>query len=138
MANNDKHSLIQLGSSNLSLADMSQDVRGHKMIDARGHEIGHVDDLFIDEIEKKVRFVQVAAGGFLGLGETKFLVPVDVISRIDEDGVHIDRDRQHVASSPPYDPKLVDKPYLDDLYRYYGYAPFWTMGYSNPPFPFSV
>src|SRR5450432_867463 len=119
MSFEDNKTLIRLSDSNLSPADLSQYIRDRKVVDRQGHEIGHVDDLFIDEAHKKVRFLQVAAGGFLGLGETKFLVPVDAIISVEKDSVRIDRDREHVTSSPKYDPKLVNKPYLDDLYRYY-------------------
>ena len=43
------------------------DIRTTKVLDRHGEAIGHVSDLFVDQNEKKLRMLQVAAGGFLGL-----------------------------------------------------------------------
>jgi PRC-barrel domain protein len=39
-----------------------------------------MQDVFMDEREDKVRLLRVAAGGFLGLRETKFLIPFDAVT----------------------------------------------------------
>ena len=73
--------------------------------------------------ERKVRFMEVAFGGFLGLGESKSLIPVEAITRMTPDAVYIGHTRAHVAGAPRYDPDLVDTR-LDNffnLYPYYGY-----------------
>ncbi len=76
----------------------------------------------------------VAAGGFLGLGETKFLIPVDAITAVGDEAVHVNQTREHVASGPRYDPE--DKPHhLNDVYDHYGFLPFWTNGYIYPGLP---
>jgi sporulation protein YlmC with PRC-barrel domain len=107
------------------------------VVDNAGEEIGEIEDLMIDDQESKVRFLQVGSGGFLGLGEKKVLIPVDAITRIDEDHVHIDRTREHVAGGPDYDPSLVrDEGYWADTYAYYGYGPFWAAGYAYPAYPY--
>ncbi len=80
--------------------------------------------------ERKVRFLRVEHGGFLGVGETKSFIPVDAITKITDD-VHINHSRDHVAKAPRYDPELVDdKTYYGNIYGYYGYMPFWGAGYS--------
>jgi len=129
--------LVKLSDTELTPADPQQDIRHRKVVDSAGESIGEIDDLMIDSKEKKVRFFQVASGGFLGLGARKFLIPVDAISRIDKDIVRITRTREHLAGAPDYDPKLVlDQPQLDRLYGYYGYPPFWVSGYTYPTYPF--
>jgi sporulation protein YlmC with PRC-barrel domain len=129
--------LLKLSDTDLTLSDPSQDIRGRKVADSHGHEIGEIDDLVIDNQEKRVRFLRVASGGFLGLGAQKFLIPIDAVTRIDKDTVQINRAREHVASAPAYDPKLVlDESHVDHLYGYWGYAPFWAAGYTYPGFPF--
>ena len=73
--------------------------------------------------ERKVRFMEVAFGGFLGLGESKSLIPVEAITRMTPDAVYIGHTRAHVAGAPRYDPDLVETR-LDNffnLYPYYGY-----------------
>jgi sporulation protein YlmC with PRC-barrel domain len=79
-------------------------VRSRKVLDKAGQGIGEVDDLLVDEREHKVRFVRVVAGGFLGLGETKFLIPIDAITKVEAKAVHVDQTRDHVTRGPCYDP----------------------------------
>ena len=128
--------LRKLSDLNLTVADPNEDVRGRKVLDKMGDEIGTVDDLMVDDRERKVRFLRVAAGGFLGLGEEKFLIPVDTVTRITDDAVHVDQPRERLASAPRYDPDLAQEPDWAGLYGYYGYAPYWTAGYAYPGFPY--
>lgn len=128
--------LHKLSDTNLTVADPAEDIRGLKVVDRQGDEIGHVDDLLIDDRETKVRFLRIASGGFLGLGETKFLVPVDAITRVRDDTVFVDQTREHVAGGPHYDPDLADQDYYGNIYGYYGYAPYWGAGYIYPGFPY--
>jgi len=129
--------LVKLGDTDLTVADPAEDVRGRRVADRNGDEIGTVDALMTDERENRVRFLRVGAGGFLGLGERKFLIPVDAVTRVDRDHVHVDQTRERVVGSPAYDPDLTyDDVYYDDLYGYYGYAPFWGPGYVYPTYPY--
>jgi sporulation protein YlmC with PRC-barrel domain len=124
--------LVKLGDTNLTLSDFSDDIRGRKVLDSDGDEIGHVSALYIDKEESKIRFLQVGAGGFLGLGERQFLIPVEDVSRIAENAVHINHTREHVVKSPPYDPSLTtrrDSDYWNPYYGYYGYSPYWDGGF---------
>jgi hypothetical protein len=41
-----------------------------------------------------MRFLDVGAGGFLGLGEKHFLIPVEAVTGVGEDGVTINRNRE--------------------------------------------
>jgi sporulation protein YlmC with PRC-barrel domain len=128
--------MTKLSDTTFAFADHSEDIRGRKVLDSKGEEIGEVNDLFIDQREGKVRFLEVASGGFLGLGETKFLIPVDAITSIGEDEVRIHKTREHVASAPTYSPELVDTGFVTNLYNYYGYGPYWEKGYNYPPYPY--
>jgi sporulation protein YlmC with PRC-barrel domain len=107
------------------------------VLDRAGEEIGKVEDLLIDEQERKVRFLDVGSGGFLGIGETKFLLPVEAVTRIAEDSIEVNQSRERVAAAPRYDPDLVERTYLSDLYGYYGYrTPFWDAAYAYPRYPY--
>jgi len=136
MSNPVKSTLVRLGATTLIPAEPSQDIRGRKVVDAQGDDIGDVSDLFIDEAHKIVRFIEIANGGFLGFGKTRVLVPVDAITRVDKWTVHIDRHRDHVVAAPPFNPELIDIPYLDQVYEHYGMTPFWSAGYVYPLFPY--
>ena len=125
--------LVNLDDTDLTIADPSEDIRGYKVSARDGDDIGKVEGLMIDGNDRKVRFLEVGAGGFLGIGERKFLIPVDAISRVEDDQVYVDRDRQHIIDSPAYDPAIAQKPdFWESTYGYYGYVPYWGSGYAYP------
>ncbi|HEX5497584.1 MAG TPA: PRC-barrel domain-containing protein [Thermomicrobiales bacterium] len=135
--NTNTDTLVKLGDTDLQLADPHEDVRNRKVVDRAGDDIGHVDALLVDQRDHKVRFLQVAAGGFLGLGERKFVIPIDAVTSVTPKDVRIDQTRQHLIGSPAYDPDLVYKQdYYSGLYGYYGYPPYWSPGYVYPPYPY--
>ena len=116
--------LIDLDDTDLTVANPEEDIRGRKVIDKNKNEIGDVDGLLIDEGERRVRFVQVGSGGFLGLGKKARLIPVRAITEVDEATVLVDTTRQQVFDSPAYDPALVEAPHYVAVYNYYGFPPF--------------
>jgi sporulation protein YlmC with PRC-barrel domain len=128
--------LVKLGDTELTVSDPGQDIRGRTVIDRNGDEIGHVDALLIDEQERKVRFLQIASGGILGIGEQQFLLPVDAVIDLDDGQVIVDQTGSRVAYSPAYNPDLTyDRDYYGQLYGYYNYPRYWSAGYVYPPFP---
>ena len=46
------------------------------------------------------------------------------MTRIDE-AVHVDATRDRIASSPDYDPEIVEAPDPEDYYVHYGRSPYW-------------
>lgn len=128
--------LVRLGDSELTLGAESEDVRGLPVVDKNGDDIGDVDEIVIDDQERRVRFLEVGSGGFLGIGEKKRLIPVDGVTAVD-DKVHVDLTRDAVAGSHEYDPTLApEREYYTDVYDYYGYMPYWGAGYMYPGFPY--
>ena len=132
-----KSMLVKLSNTNLEVTDPAQDVRGYRVVGKDGQDLGEVDDLILDRVETKVRFLEVASGDLFGLGSAKALIPVDAIIRISDQEVFINRTRQHVAAAPRYDPDLMvrdvgDQGYVGDIYRHYGFLPYWQPGYVYP------
>ncbi len=130
--------LTKLKDSGHTVAHPDEDVRGRTVKDKAGDDLGKVDDLLIDTADRKVRFLVVEAGGFLGIGETESFIPVDAITQITPDEVKIDQSRDRVAGAPRYDPNLAveENDYYESLYSYYGFTPFWGAGYVYPGFPY--
>ena len=120
------------------VAYADEDVRGRTVLDDAGHTVGTVDGLMVDDDRSRVRFLRVECGGFLGIGATHVMIPVDAISNISEDTVTIARAGEHLRGAPRYDPALIDEhdeSYWGDIYGYYGYVPFWGLGYRHPQYP---
>jgi sporulation protein YlmC with PRC-barrel domain len=125
--------LVKMSDSKLTVEEPAQDIRGREVVDASGEKIGTVENLFIDEEQRKVRFLEVGSGGFLGIGESKSLLPVDLVQSVAKDRVQVAESRARIGGAPRYDPALVDERYLQGLYGYYGRAPYWVTGYTYPP-----
>ncbi len=83
------------------------DLRGRKVFDDSGEEIGTVQDLFLDEEGQQVRYLDVRAGGVLGLGDRMLVIPPHVVDGISEDRVTLNESRQRVVDSPEFAPGHV-------------------------------
>lgn len=127
--------LVKLGDTDLTVSNPAEDVRGYDVLDRSGEKIGEVKSLMLDDAESKVRFLEVGGGGFLGIGDKTWMIPVDAITRIHDKHVHIDKTKEHVSGGPAYDPTLVQEQHWTDVYGYYGYRPYWTAGYAYPAYP---
>jgi hypothetical protein len=117
--------LVRLRDTDQTVSSSDEDIRGRMAKDKDGHDLGTIEGLLVDEAERKVRFMEVGSGGFLGLGESKSLIPVEAITRTTADAVYIGHTREHVAGAPRYEPHLVERrlDYFFNLYPYYGYPP---------------
>jgi sporulation protein YlmC with PRC-barrel domain len=129
--------LKKLKDSDLMVADYRQDIRGRRVLDSEGHVIGHASALFIDGAERKIRMLEISGGGFLGIGDQHFLLPVDAITKVDDKDVHVNETGERVLKSPKYDPKLVeryDDEYWGPYYSYYDQVPYWSGTYAYPSY----
>ena len=72
--------LVRMGESSFVPANLEDDLRGKDVYDPEGQRLGSVEDLYVDRKEREVRFLEVGAGGFLGIGEKHFLVPVEAVA----------------------------------------------------------
>ncbi len=60
-------------------------------------------------------------------------MPVDAVTKVDANQVHIDRGPGRLRGVPTYDPDLTyDLDYYDDVYGRWGYGPYWDPGYAYP------
>jgi hypothetical protein len=78
------------------------ELRQRGVFDSGGRLIGHVENIYVDD-EGTFRFVDVAAGGFMGLGKKKHhLVPVEAIAEEEEpaSSITLTVERQTVQSAP--------------------------------------
>jgi sporulation protein YlmC with PRC-barrel domain len=102
------------------LADPAEDIRGRRVRDRDGKNIGEVGDLLIDLGKQRVRLLRVDHGGLLGILATPVFVPAEAVERVTGDAVEIDLSGIQVAAAPEYDlgGAEADKQ-LADLYAYY-------------------
>jgi sporulation protein YlmC with PRC-barrel domain len=121
--------LLRLGDSDFVPANPEDDLRGKAVYDAEGQRIGSTEDLYIDRKEREVRFLEVGAGGFLGIGEKHFLVPVEAVTQVTEDRVTIEPERtQKVEGPAPFDTKVAPPPADDHRADDYALPPYGDTG----------
>jgi sporulation protein YlmC with PRC-barrel domain len=114
--------LIKLRDSDLPRDATAKALLDGDVYDPDGERIGSVKDLYVDTDEEDVRFLDLGAGGFLGLGEKHFMVPMEAVTDTSGGGVTIEHSRQKVEGSPELDTKGVpEDAYLQEVYDYYGY-----------------
>jgi len=116
--------LVKMSDSDLRLEESWQDIRGLEVYDVNGEQIGSVEDLYVDRDSSLPRFLEVSAGGFLGIGKKHFLIPIEEVSRdIDADRVTVNQPRDKVVESPDFDPDDVFNPDVQRAIRaYYGHT----------------
>jgi osmotically-inducible protein OsmY/sporulation protein YlmC with PRC-barrel domain len=100
--------LVRLSDTDFDVPD-DQDIRGRTVIDQNGNEIGKIDDLLMDPQTRRIRFLQVTSGGFLGIGGTMMLIPVQAISRFDRNYVEIDQSMRGGLGAMRYNPPMIDR-----------------------------
>ena len=115
--------LVKLSESDIRLDEPWQDIRELDVYDIDGEQIGSVEDLYVEQETNQPRFLDVSAGGFLGIGKKHFLVPVEEVSReVSEDRVTVNRYRDKVLDSPEFDPDEMPNADLQQaIYAYYGH-----------------
>jgi sporulation protein YlmC with PRC-barrel domain len=107
--------LVRLGDSDFVSANPEDDLRGKDVYDAEGQPIGSVEDLYIERKDREVRFLEVGAGGFLGIGKKRFLVPVEAVTQVTQHRVTIEPERtQKVEGPAPFDTKVAPPPTAED------------------------
>jgi sporulation protein YlmC with PRC-barrel domain len=116
--------LSRLSDSDCVCANPEDDLRGKAVYDAQGQRIGSVSDLYIDRQDRKVRYLEVGAGGFLGIGEKNYLVLVEAVVEVAEDRVTIEPGRTEKVDGPvPFDTKVAPPP-TDEPREDYASPPF--------------
>ena len=118
--------LVKLSDSeSLRLREPLQNIRGLDVYDSHGEQIGTVEDLYVDQDAQLPRFLDVSAGGFLGIGKKHFLVPFEEVSRSvsEEERVVVRQNRDKVLGSPDFDPaEMPEVDFQRAVYAYYGYS----------------
>ena len=76
-----------------------RELRHRGVFDSGDRLIGHVENIYVDE-EENFRFVDVAMGGFMGLGKKHHLVPVEAMAEEEPGSITLTVDQQSVQSAP--------------------------------------
>lgn len=100
---------------------------GTSVQNLQGEDIGNIKDLLIDLETGQVLYTVLSFGGFMGIGDDYFAIPLEalIFSDKEEDLVKIDIDEETLENAPGFDknnwPMQPDDDFVHSVYDYYGY-----------------
>ncbi len=96
-----------------------------------GEDLGKIKDLMIDWENGSVAYAVISFGGFLGLGEKLFAIPLESFRFENYDGHEravLNITKEQLEDAPGFDPdnwpRDVDYTFVDSVYSHYGYDPY--------------
>ncbi|QEF96166.1 PRC-barrel domain protein [Stieleria maiorica] len=95
-------------------------------IEATDGDLGHVEDLIVDDATWAIRYVVVDTKNWLP--SRKVLIAPEWVDAVSwtETKVHVDLTRDQIKNSPEYDPLTpINRGYEEHLYDYYGKERYW-------------
>jgi sporulation protein YlmC with PRC-barrel domain len=109
-------SLVKLDDFEGELEEHWQDAQGLKVLDKFGDEVGSVEELYIYEDAEAVHLLKVEING------RHFLIPVDAVTSVSDEGVEVEQNKDTIMESPDYDSEDVpDAETSRAAYEHYGY-----------------
>ena len=115
--------LVKMSDADFRLDEPWQDIRGLNVYSLDGEQVGSVDELYVEPDSRFPRFLVVSAGGFLGVGKKRFLVPIEEVSRdMTQERVTVNSGSDKVVGSPNFDTDGAPAPDVQRaVLAYYGH-----------------
>jgi sporulation protein YlmC with PRC-barrel domain len=107
-----------------------KDIKNKKVTNPAGDSLGNIDEVVLDLQTGQIAYLLLASGGFLGIGEKYLPVPPEALRYNPKaGGYQMDIPKDRLKNAPHIEmkdwPNRPDKRYVDDLYSYYGYKPYY-------------
>ncbi len=118
--------LVRIGEFEGELDEEWRNVRGRKVLDHAGEEVGTVEDAYVWSRVPAIHLLRVSTGE----GED-LLIPVDAVTGVSEEGVRVEQGRQKILQGPRYgDDAAPDAEARRAAFEHYGYADQISLGES--------
>lgn len=103
----------------------SSTITGQKVHNLKNENIGNIKDLMINPQTGEVVYAVLSFGGFLGIGDKYFAVPINALQFSDKDEtIILDADKEKLENTPSFDkdnwPRTADDEFLNTVYGHYG------------------
>jgi sporulation protein YlmC with PRC-barrel domain len=121
-------------SANIPLFLPASTIKGEKVTNMAGEDLGKIDDIMIDQENGKIAYAVISFGGFLGMGDKQFAIPWEAISEGQEGyAFTLKVNKEILEKSEGFDKaKLpLTRDQLTKTYAYYGNKPYWESGASR-------
>jgi len=105
----------------------SSTLTGTNIENLNGDKLGSIKDLMIDLKSGQVLYAVLSHGGFLGMGDDYFAVPMQAFKFSERDGkvIKLDVDEDTLENAPGFNkdswPSSSSSDFTDRVYKHYGY-----------------
>ena len=104
----------------------SSTITGKNVYNLKDENIGDIKDLMIDPSNAEVLYAVLSFGGFMGIGNKLFAIPLEALQFSDnDDNIRLDVSKEKLENAPSFDndnwPKSADNNFVDSVYGHYGY-----------------
>lgn len=102
----------------------SSTIKGNSVHNANGDDLGKVEDLMVDVSTGEVAYAVLSFGGFLGIGEKLFAVPLQVM-KLDtqHEAFVLNETKERLENAPGFDkdhwPNTADPKWRQTVRSYY-------------------
>src|SRR5665647_3384377 len=106
-------------------------IKGEKVINKDGEHLGKIEDLMIDLENSRVVYAILSFGGFLGIGDKHFAIPLEALShRPNERDFTLDVSKDVLEKAEGFDKDNIpsNREAIASIYTHYGYKPYWQTG----------
>ena len=103
----------------------SSSITGQNVYNLKDENIGEIKDLMINLNNAEVEYAVISFGGFMGIGNKLFAMPLKVFQFSDNDeNIRLDISKEKLENAPSFDkdnwPKTSDDDFMDSVNNHYG------------------
>ncbi len=113
-------------------------IRNTTVVNRQGETLGQIEDVMLDPQTGRVEYAVLDFGGFLGIGDKLFAVPLQAfeIDRTNERFLlNVTKDK--LESAPGFDkaswPQTADREFVEGVYDFYGHRDTYLRSRVNEP-----
>ena len=104
---------------------------GEEVENLQKEKLGKIHELVLDAKDGRVAYAVLSFGGVLGMGKKLFAMPWKAFEfSTTENKLVLNVDKKKLENAPGFDkdakwPDFADRTWGADIYKYYGYDPYW-------------
>ena len=113
-------------------------LRKTDVVNRQGESLGSIEDIMLDPQNGRVEYAVLDFGGFLGIGDKLFAVPLQAfeIDRTNERFV-LDVTKDRLENAPGFDktdwPQTANREFAEGVYDFYGHRDAYLRSRVNEP-----
>ena len=103
---------------------------------AKDEKLGTIKDLMIDTKTGEISYAVLSFGGFLGMGDKLFAVPMEALQAdTKHENFMLDVDKDRLENAPGFDkdnwPKTSQNDFVEQVYNHYGFQDRYKQRFSR-------